>query len=149
MINIKNRIIEVLKTTHLMSLATNDENGPWVADVVFIHDKDLNIYWMSDPNTRHSKAISLNKKSAGTITYSTKSKELNFGIQFEGISEKLEGVQINLLTKHLAKRGHSKPKLLQASEILDGDSWYKLTPTKIYLIDEKNFGFNRQELNFK
>lgn len=147
--NIKSRVLEVLKNTHLMSLATNDKKGPWVADVIFIHDKDINIYWMSDPNTRHSKAILLNKKSAGTITYSTKSKELNFGIQFEGISEKLEGIQINLLTKHLTKRGHPKPKLLQALEILDGDSWYKLTPTKIYLIDEENFGFKRQELNFK
>lgn len=146
MINIKKRILEVLKTTHLMSLATNDQNGPWVADVVFVHDKDLNIYWMSDPNTRHSKAISLNKVVAGTITYSTKSKELNFGIQFEGKAEKLEGIQINLLTKHLAKRSRSRPTPSQVLEILNNKSWYKLTPTKIYLIDEENFGFNRQEL---
>lgn len=149
MINIKNRIIEVLKNTHLMSLATNDENGPWVADVIFVHDNDLNIYWISDPNTRHSKAITFNKKVAGTITNSTKSKELNFGIQFEGRAEKLEGVQINLLTKHLAKRSRPKPTPSQAIEILNNKSWYKLTPTKIYLIDEENFGFNRQEVNFK
>ena len=31
--------------------------GIWVADVIFIHDDDLNVYWMSHPECRHSKAI--------------------------------------------------------------------------------------------
>jgi hypothetical protein len=31
-------------------------------------------------------------------------------------------------------------------KILDGDLWYKLTPIKIGLVDEENFGSDRQEL---
>lgn len=146
MIDIRKRIIEVLSQTHLMSLAVSDVNGPWVADVIFIYDDDLNIYWMSDSETRHSKAILENNKVAGSITCSTKSKELNLGIQFEGVAEQLEGVQFNLLVKHLAKRNYPKPELSQALKILDGDLWYKLTPTKIGLVDEENFGGDRQEL---
>ncbi|OHB04703.1 MAG: hypothetical protein A3B14_01685 [Candidatus Zambryskibacteria bacterium RIFCSPLOWO2_01_FULL_45_21] len=149
MVNIRERILEVLEQTHLMSLATVDEGGPWVADVVFIFDDDLNIYWMSDPKTRHSKAILENNKAAGSITYSTKRKETNFGVQFEGIVEQLEGIQFSLLVKHLTKRGYPKPKISDAKKILDGDMWYKLTPTKVGLIDEENFGYDRQDTNIK
>lgn len=146
MVDIRERIKEVLAKTHLMSLGVVDAQGPWVADVVFIYDDDMNIYWMSDPEARHSKAILKNNRVAGSITHSTQSKEPNFGIQFEGVAEQLEGVQFQLLIKHLAKRKHPQPDLSQAAKILDGDMWYKVTPTLIGLIDEENFGYDRQML---
>jgi uncharacterized protein YhbP (UPF0306 family) len=102
---------------------------------------------MSDPDTRHSKAILKNKKVAGSITQSTKSKEPNFGIQLEGKAEQLEGIQFELLVKHLVKRNHPKPELSQAKKILDGDRWYKLIPSKIFLIDEEHFGYDRQSFD--
>ncbi len=149
MLSIRKTIFDILNNTHLMSLAVSDAKGPWVADVVFIYDKDMNIYWMSDPEARHSKTIVLNKKVAASITCSTISKEPNLGIQFEGIAEKLEGIQFKLLIKHLTKRSHPSPKIKDAIKILDGDCWYKLKPKKIYLIDEANFGYDRQELSLK
>ena len=57
MTNIKSLITEVLEKGYLMSLATVDDGGVWVADVIFIYDDALNIYWMSDSDVRHSKAI--------------------------------------------------------------------------------------------
>lgn len=147
MTDIRQRILEVLQKTHLMSLATVDDCGPWIADVIFIYDDNLNIYWMSDPQARHSEAVRINEKVAGSITYSTRNKEQNFGIQFEGTARQLEGVQFPLLVKHLAKRNYPKPKISEAEKLLDGDKWYQLTPTMIGLIDEENFGYDRQELN--
>lgn len=144
MVEVRERILEVLNKTHLMSLGTCDNEGPWVADIIFIYDEDFNLYWMSDADTRHSRAILNNANVAGSITYSTKSKEPNFGIQFEGVAEQLPGVQFQLLVKHLAKRAYPKPKLSHAKKILDGDLWYKVTPSKIFLIDEENFGYDRQ-----
>lgn len=146
MVDRRSRVIEVLKNTHLMSLATLDEGGIWVADVIFLYDDDLNIYWISAPDTRHSKAILKNNKVAGTVTYSTKSKEPNFGIQFEGKAERLEGLRIDLIAKHWVKRGHKIPSVAEAKEWLGGECWYKLSPSKMELIDEKNFGFDRQSL---
>ncbi|HMP67346.1 MAG TPA: pyridoxamine 5'-phosphate oxidase family protein [Candidatus Paceibacterota bacterium] len=147
MIDSRKKVLSILDKTHLMSLATNDENGLWVADVIFLYDENLNIYWMSDPNARHSKAITKNNKVAGTITSSTKSKEPNLGIQFTGSAEQLDGIQFELLIKHLAKRNYPRPKLSDAKKILNGDLWYKLTPTKIELIDEENFGYDRQSIS--
>ena len=148
MINIKSRIFEVLDKSYLMSLATQDDNGPWVADLIFIHDEKPNIYWMSDSEARHSKAILKKNNVAGSITLSTKSKDKNLGIQFEGFAEQLKGVQFELLVKHLAKSGYPIPKLSQAKKILDGDCWYKLTPSRIFLIDEENFEYERRGLDF-
>jgi uncharacterized protein len=143
-IDIKKRILEVLQNGHLMSLGTSDKNGPWVADVIYIHDEALNIYWMSSPATRHSGAIETAGKAAGSITVTAKSKEDNFGIQFEGAAHKIDGKRHDLAIKHFAKRGRPAPN--ESDDILHGASWYAIKPSKIYLIDENNFGFKRQLL---
>ncbi len=145
-INLKERVLEVLQKGHLMSLGTMDAEGVWVADILYIFDDNFNVYWMSSPNTRHSKAVELNTKAAGTITLSNKSKENNFGIQFEGHAEKIEDLDLNIAKQHAIKRGNPVPET--SKDILrPGASWYKLTLKKLYLIDEKNFGFKRQEVN--
>ncbi|MHB8860335.1 MAG: pyridoxamine 5'-phosphate oxidase family protein [Minisyncoccota bacterium] len=146
MIHIRDRVFDVLRQTHLMSLGTMDADGVWVADVIFLYDDDLNIYWLSAPDTRHSKAIMENSKAAGTITFSTRGKEPNLGIQFEGRAERLEGVRFDLIAKHWAKRNHKIPDVSKALEVLEGDRWYKLTPTRIELVDEEHFGFDRQSV---
>lgn len=136
--------MEVLDKGHLMSLATLDDGGVWVADVIYIYDDDLNIYWISDPEVRHSKAILKNKQVAGTITISNKSKELNLGIQFSANAEKIEGTRQDLAIKHLTKRGYPEPK--ETDDVLQGDSWYMLRPSKIDLVDEENFGYDKKSL---
>src|SRR3989344_7113140 len=107
--DIKQLIKEVLDQGYLMSLATTDDGGVWVADVIYIFDDDLNIYWMSDPDVRHSKAILKNPKIAGTITVNNP-KENNLGIQFEGVTEKIEGARHDLALKHFLKRKKLAPK---------------------------------------
>ncbi len=141
--NIKELIKEVLEKGYLMSLATHDDGGVWVSDVIYIFDDDLNIYWMSDPEARHSKAIIKQNKVAGTITVSNRG-ENNLGLQFEGIAEKIDGERYDLAKKHYSKRRKPEPK--ETDDVLDGDSWYMLKPSKIELINEKLFGFNKQIL---
>ena len=108
--DLKKLIKEILNQGHLMSLATRDDGGLWVSDVIYIFDDELNLYWMSDPEARHSMAILRNPEVAGTITISNKSKESNLGIQFFGVAEKIEGIRSDLAKKHLTKRGYSEPK---------------------------------------
>jgi len=128
-----------------MSLATTDDAGTWVADVIHIWDDDLNLYWMSDPNVRHSKAILRNPRVAAAITASNKIKEANFGVQLSGIAQKLEGMHWDLCVKHLMKRGYPSPS--KAFDVLQGDSWYMIKPDFFDLIDEANFGFEKQKLH--
>ena len=141
---IKQPIKEVLDKGYLMSIATIDDSGVWVCDVIFIHDNDLNIYWMSDPEVRHSQAIHKDSKVAGTITVSDAGED-NFGIQFEGIAEKIEGNKHDLALRHYAKRKKVAPK--ESDDVLGGDSWYILRPKKIELICEKLFGFDKKKID--
>jgi uncharacterized protein YhbP (UPF0306 family) len=140
---IKDLICEVLQKGYLMSLATVDDGGVWVADVIYVFDENLNLYWMSKDSTRHSKAISLNPGVAGTVTVSGQG-EHNLGIQFSGTAEKLEETRFDLGKKHFEKRG--KPIPQETDDILHGSFWYCLKPQKIELIYEPLFGFKKQVL---
>ncbi len=142
MFRIKLLIQEVLEKGYLMSLATIDDGGVWVSDVIYIFDNDLNIYWMSDPGARHSQAILQNNKIAGTITVSGQGED-NLGIQFEGIAEKIDGARYDLALKHFSKR--KKPVPTETEDVLRGDSWFVLKPQKIELICERLFGFEKQK----
>ncbi len=136
-------IKEVLDKSYLMSLATIDDGGVWVSDVIYVFDDELNIYWMSDPEARHSQAILKNNKVSGTITTSGP-KEQNMGIQFSGVAEKIDGPRFDLAKKHYLKRNKPEPK--EAEDVLQGDSWYMLKPKFIQLTYEKLFGFDKQDL---
>lgn len=127
-----------------MSIATVDNGGVWVCDVIYIHDDDLNIYWMSDSDVRHSQAIIKNSRVAGSITVSGRGED-NLGIQFEGIAGKIDGDRYDLALKHYKKR--SKPTPEETDDVLRGDSWYILKPKKIELICEKLFGFDKKKFD--
>ncbi|MEK7461274.1 MAG: pyridoxamine 5'-phosphate oxidase family protein [Patescibacteria group bacterium] len=139
-LSLKDLIREVLDKGYLMSLATIDDAGPWVADVIYVHDNNLKVYWVSDPAVRHSQAIEKNPSVAATITASS-AGESNFGIQLAGMATKLVGSRPDLAKKHWAKR--KKPGPIP-NDWLEGDRWYKIKPVKIELIHEKYFGFTKQ-----
>ena len=141
--DIRTLVVDVLGRGYLMSLGTLDDGGVWVADVIYVFNEDLSIYWMSDSATRHSKAIVTHPRVAGTITVSGKG-ENNLGIQLEGVAQKIDGARYDLARKHYAKR--NKPEPAESLDVLDGDSWYMLKPTKIELICEEHFGFKKQTI---
>lgn len=140
---LKNLIKEVLEKGYLMSLGTVDEGGVWVADVIYIFDDDFNIYWMSDPEVRHSTAVLKNPQAAGTITVSW-DKDRELGLQFNGVVEKIEGPRYDLALKHYAKR--DKPQPAESDDVLEGDSWYVLKPKFFELINSQLFGFEKQKI---
>ena len=145
-------IEEILNKGYVMSLATFDEGGIWVSDVVFINDAEFNIYWISQISTRHSKAIKKNRRVAASITIS-KPGEANEGLQIEGFAETVDRTSLEMVKKHLEKRAgqlpHKKP-FIENDKLIDPEmSWYKLIPKKIELINERYYGFAKQvvELN--
>lgn len=143
MADIRTLVKEVLENGYLMSLATVDSTGVWCADVIYVFDEDLTLYWMSDPDVRHSQAILNSPQVAGTITVSGKG-ESNSGIQFLGRAQKLDGPRYDLAVKHYKKCGKVLPQ--EQDDVLQGDSWYVLKPTLIELINEEHFGFDKQKL---
>lgn len=148
MLDAKKRIIELLEKGYLLSIGTVDEGGPWVSDVRYVSDDGCKIYWMSDPNCRHSRAIEKNPKVAGAIEINYNFGTPNLGLQISGTVKKLSMLRVDLAIKYMTRRG--KPKPSQVSTILkSGYCWYELTPEFIELNDEENFGFdNKQKIIF-
>lgn len=138
---LRQRIAEVFEHGYFMHLGTTDGDGPWVCTLIYIHDDDLKIYWMSDPDARHSRAIAAHANVAAVITVSEPHTP-NFGVQIAGTAAKLCGRRYDLAVRHFVKRGKAPPSKLL--DVLQGDAWYALTPTSIDLIDEENFGFEKQ-----
>ncbi len=133
----------VLEKGYLMSLGTVDDGGVWVSDVIYVHDSEFNIYWISRGDTRHSKAIENNPNVAGTITVSNDPREKDLGLQIAGIAEKVDGYLPILTVEYYIKR--RRPLLKSAAEILKGGtSWYKLKPTMVELICEELFDHEKQ-----
>ncbi len=141
---IKEKILEVLEKGQLMSLATVDDGGLWVADVGYTHDNSLNIYWISSPKVRHSVALNSNNQVAGSITVSAGWGEPNLGIQLFGSAQALNEVPREVIENYFNKR--EKPVPVEGEEALKGRSWYVLKPTKIDLIDEANQGYTKKSI---
>jgi uncharacterized protein YhbP (UPF0306 family) len=132
---------EALEQGYLMSLGTVDDGGPWVTDVIYVHDDDLNLYWISDTTVRHSKAIKNDDRVSATITASER-VGTEHGLQIAGRAATIDGTHIELALQHWAKRGKPAPV---ASQILAPNyAWYCLTPTKIELIYQPDFDFAKQ-----
>ena len=89
--DVRELVREVLESGHLMSLATSDDRGVWVSDVIYVHDDQLSIYWLSQRNTRHSRAILKNNRVAATITVSPDSRAPNVGLPLTGTAEEIGG----------------------------------------------------------
>lgn len=77
------------KTIHL-SFATARDNKPWVCEVHFVNDSNLNLYFVSLASTRHCQEIALNPYVAGNIVKQHSLTESPNGVYFEGTAEKLE-----------------------------------------------------------
>ncbi len=135
---------KVLEDGYLMSLGTADEGGVWVADVIYVHDEQFNLYWVSMPGTRHSRAIEGNNRVACAVTASQEvGKER--ALQISGVAEKVDGPLFELEKKHRTKRRMQTPT--RPGEILeDGEVWYVLKPTKVELMHSEPFGYEKKSI---
>lgn len=145
---LKNFILEYLEKSHLMQVATANNNQPWACTLHFAFDKDFNLFWISTPLTRHSQEIYGNEKVAGTIVASQLPGDKSRGIQFEGYAKRLTGpLEMKHAVDVYAKRMKMDP--IRKQKILHGEENhvpYQITPTLIVLFDVENFPENpRQE----
>lgn len=131
----------VLEDAFVLSLGVVDDNGVWVADVIYIHDDEMNLYWISSPNTRYSKAIQVNSKVACTITASWETDNER-ALQIAGTAEKTQP-KPELEQKIREKRGLNSNE----KEILVNDHvWYVLKTESMKLIYSKEFGYKRLDI---
>lgn len=141
-------IESILSQSRDLVLATAQSNIPWAAELVFGHDGDFNLYWISDIDTRHSRELKKNPKVAAVITVQPAGEIKNRGLQIEGVARELKEEEIvGAAREYFAKRGtpHMPKTLEEVNKLTKGRSWYTLKPSKIYILDEALFGYDRKE----
>ncbi len=145
---LKKLIEDYLKKAKILQIATSKENQPWACTVYFAFDEQLNLYWISKSNRRHSEEIRNNNKVAGVIVLPHTPGDKVQGIQLQGIAKELtDKTEAAVGMKYYAKRFGMKPERVKAVlDGTDGHICYKISPSLCVLFDETNFPDNpRQE----
>jgi len=85
----KSLILDHLKAHKLMSIATYGDH-PWIATAYYSFDQELNLYFLSSPDTLHAKQIAHNPVVAVSIADSAqKPTAEKIGLQLYGFVEQM------------------------------------------------------------
>jgi len=139
----KKIVLDYLQKYRLMVIATYG-SFPWIASVYYSYDNNLNLYFLSSPDTLHVKQIKMNEKVAVAIVDShQKVTDLKKGLQISGIAEEINGANkikhalrlwkdtLNIVNPNYSYEGMMK-KLIKGR-------MFKITPHKIKLFDQNMF----------
>lgn len=136
--DIEKVIREYLPTIIHMSLATSRDNKPWVCEVHYVFDDDLNIYFRSKPSRRHSEDIALNPNVAGNMVTQHGLTDKPRGVYFEGTAEMLTDVDENHVAYKLcAERFGMNAEIIEDAKKEDGHKFYKITVSSYYVFDSR------------
>jgi uncharacterized protein YhbP (UPF0306 family) len=134
--DIEQKIREYLPQVIHMSLATVRDDTPWISEVHFVYDQDLNFYFRSLASRRHSGDISINSKVAANIVEQHEIGEKVRAVYLEGTAEMLVDVdESHPAYIFYCERFGTGPEILEEARTEDGHKFYKITPTTLYLVD--------------
>jgi len=144
--NIETVIRDYLPNIVHMSLATAASNKPWVCEVHFVYDDDLNLYFRSLPSRRHSQEISANPSVAGNIVKQHAAGEYPLGLYFEGqaalISDPAEREKLASLFKERLK---IDTDILADAGNPDGHQFYRISVSDWYVFGKLEDGQGGQK----
>ncbi len=136
--NIEETIRQYLPQVIHLSLATSSGNRPCICEVHYVFDDNLNLYFRSKPDRRHSVEIASNRSVAGNIVVQHKIGEKVRGVYFEGTAEKLMNVDMEHPAYTLyCERFGTGPEILEESRTDSGHGFYKITVDTFFLFDSK------------
>lgn len=151
MTQIEQIIREYIPDVMHMSIATSQDNKPWISEVHFAYDDELNLYFISRPSRRHSLEVAENNQIAGNIIKQHGKGEKVRGVYYEGMIEMLEHVTEDhsaFVSYH--KRFDVDVAVLAEQQEENGHRWYKIAISKFYLFDELEMNpAGKYELNWK
>jgi uncharacterized protein YhbP (UPF0306 family) len=129
-------IREYIEQVVHMSLATVKDDKPWVCEVHFSYDNELNLYFTSSKNSRHAQELLANPHVAGNIvTQHFKNQKVRC-VEFEGTAEMLGGADAEQTAyrAYVARFGESEGLLNEIRK--DGDvRSFKITVHDFFLFD--------------
>ncbi len=140
--------LEYIHSHHVLCLATSEGEQPWVAPVYYVFRQGKFVF-LSAPHTRHCRQIAENARVAASIQQDYSNWEEIKGIQLQGTVQQVEDSRRDLMLQSYAARfpviGDDAPAAI--ANALDKISWFELTPTTIFYIDNSRGLGHRSELD--
>ncbi len=139
----KQHVLDFLKKHKLMSIATYGDH-PWIASVYYSNDDDMNIYFLSSPETLHARHIAKNERVAISIAASDqKPSDTKRGLQLYGEAQQIsDGAKIQHALRLWKETLNISDPLLtyqnMMKKVVKG-RMYRITPKKIKLFDQHLF----------
>jgi uncharacterized protein YhbP (UPF0306 family) len=122
-----------------MSLATVKDNKPWVSEVHFAYDDDLNLYYRSLLSRRHSKEIANNHSVAGNIVKQHVIGEKAVGVYFEGTAKLLDpGDEQNTAFESIKAKLQTGDEIFEEAMRPDGHQFFKISVDTFYVFGAFN-----------
>lgn len=137
----KKIILDFLAQHKLMYVATQGEH-PWIAPVFYTYDDELNLYFLSSPETLHSKQIAKNKEVAVAIANSQQQlTEDKKGIQMYGHVKQISDMHkmkhsLDLWKKSLGYIGTEISYENMLNKVIKG-RMFQITPKKIKFFNQE------------
>lgn len=136
--NVEQVIKDYLPDVIHMSLATSKDNKPWVCEVHFAYDDQLNLYFRSILSRRHSQEILENPAVAGNIVTQHGLQDKPRGVYFEGHAKLLEkDGEIKTAYDCISKRLGIGPEILTDAKRPDGHKFFKIAVDTYYVFDAR------------
>jgi uncharacterized protein YhbP (UPF0306 family) len=149
---LKRQILQYLQSHNTMTLATCADSVPWAATVFYASD-DLSLYFFSAPDSRHCQNLAINSRVAVTVQEDYKDWRQIKGVQLEGRVTLVDSMIEK--AKAMAIYGHKYPDVISlftnpASGVFYKAflkvKFYRVTPEKVFFIDNAQGFGKRQEL---
>ncbi len=148
---LRRQVLSYLENHNVMTLATAGPDGPWAAALFYVND-GFDLYWLSDPDTRHSLNIAHNSQVAVAIHEDYRDWRIIQGIQMEGNAELVGTIiqAVRPMRLYVAKYpflGDLRKPPPALAKALASTRVYRFTPTKAYFIDNAKGLGHRDEVD--
>ena len=137
-LNLPPEVRDFLRRHHVMTVASQDADGPWAAALFYALDGEALIF-ISAPTSRHSQQLARDPRCAATIQSQPQDWPSIQGVQLEGRVDELEGAQRDAAERRYGERF---PFVQVANapgpiaEALARVRWYRLRISRLYFIDK-------------
>ena len=149
---LKTRVAQFLAAHHVATLASAGGDGPWAAAVFYVNDGNT-LYFLSSPNTRHCRNLKDDPRVAATMQDDCRDWQDIKGVQLEGQVSELSGDEETQARHLYAAKYPLVGQLARAPaaivKALARVRWYRLTPARLYFIDNSQAFGQRDELDLQ
>jgi len=146
--DLSHRIGAFLDAHHVLSLATLGPSGPHATNLFYARD-GLELVWLSDPDTQHSRNIVAAPQVAATVAPDYSDFAVIRGVQIMGVARRIEAVDdrgrlLALLEARYAFLGELAEVPQKLRDAYARTAVYRLQPSRMVWIDNTQ-GFGHKE----